>query len=273
MSETKLARHLGVAPEPASDERIRAAGTHPGFASPMGLDPDKVRLVIDHSVTNAPNLTVGANEADYHCNNFNLARDLPGTEAVDIVQAREGDLAPDGTPLSFAAAFEVGRVRQAVRAPVEAGGVRYDDEEGSACVPALSVLTLNLDRLMAGAVEVSHDEYGPIWPRALAPWDLHLCALSMGSADVAAAADELYARLCGAGIEVLYDDRGGRPGVQFAEADLLGIPLRLIVGARGLENGEVEWKRRATGERGAIPLDGAVAEVRKMLAGEHEASQ
>lgn len=267
VSEAKLAQLIGVAPAPASEARIQAAGTHPGFASPIGLDPGQVRLLIDHSIANTPNLTVGANEADYHYNNFNLARDLlPAVETVDIVQAREGDPAPGGAPLRFETAFEAGRIWQASTGPTEAAAVHYDDERGNACAPGLTTLSLNLSSLTASLVEVSHDAFGPVWPPALAPWDVHLCALAKGDGPVFDAAETLYAQLTEGHIGVLYDDRGARPGVQFAEADLLGIPLRLILGGRSLERGEVEWKRRATGEKGALPLGGVVEAVRRMLA-------
>jgi prolyl-tRNA synthetase len=114
-------------------------------------------------------------------------------------------------------------------------------------------------------MEARHDKFGPIWPLSLAPWQVHVCALKLNTAGVADAAERLYRELAAAGLEVVYDDRDERPGVQFAEADLLGVPIRLIVSQRHLTNGEVEWKRRDTGETGTMPMGEAVSAVKRWI--------
>ncbi len=262
VNEAKLARIIQAAPIPADEARIRSVGAEPGFASPMGIDRGKVRLVIDHTVTSANNLVTGANETDYHYRNFNLERDLSGVETVDVVDIEEGDLAPDGkNKIVLQRGIEVGNIFQLGRKYTESMGMTYDDEQGKAQVPIMGCYGIGVGRLMSSVMEVRRDEYGPQWPITIAPWHVHLNALKQDQPLVNETAEKLYAELCAAGIEVLYDDRNARPGVQFADADLLGVPIRLIVGERNLKDGNLEWKRRDTGDSGTIPLDNAVETV------------
>lgn len=262
VNEAKLARIIQAAPIPADEARIRSVGAEPGFASPMGIDRGKVRLVIDHTVKSANNLVTGANETDYHYRNFNLERDLSGVETVDVVDIEEGDLAPDGkNKIVLQRGIEVGNIFQLGRKYTESMGMTYDDEQGKAQVPIMGCYGIGVGRLMSSVMEVRRDEYGPQWPITIAPWHVHLNALKQDQTLVNETAEKLYAELCAAGIEVLYDDRNARPGVQFADADLLGVPIRLIVGERNLKDGNLEWKRRDTGDSGTIPLDNAVETV------------
>jgi prolyl-tRNA synthetase len=262
VNEAKLAGIIGGTPVPATDARIRAAGSVPGYASPMGLDPARVRLVVDHTVAQSANLVAGANEADYHCAGFNLNRDLPGIGTVDIDTARAGDLAPDGEGrLEFRRGIEIGRAALAGTGPAESAGLACLDSAGTPRAPFVGRAGLFTGRLMAAVVEARHDQFGPRWPASIAPWPAHLCALRLGDPGVKEAADRLYSALHTAGVETAYDDRDARAGVQFADADLLGAPFRLTVSARNLDAGIVEWKRRDTDESGTLPLDEAVETV------------
>jgi len=267
VNEAKLARVIQVAPEPAGDERIRAAGTEPGFASPMGLDTATVRLVVDHTVRDSNNLVTGANEVDYHYKNFNLERDAPGIETVDVVEVQEGDGSPDGNgTVRFTRGIEVGNIFQLGLKYTESMGMTYLDESGASRVPIMGCYGIGVGRLMSSVMEVYHDKFGPQWPLSIAPWQVHLNALKMAAGSVQDTAETLYRDLRAAGIEVLYDDRDARPGVQFADADLLGIPFRLIVSERNLKENQVEWKRRDTGESGTVPVDAGVQETAKWIA-------
>jgi prolyl-tRNA synthetase len=263
VNEAKLAKVIGARPVPAGDKRIRDAGAEPGYASPMGLDPEAVRVVVDHTVAESNNLVTGANEPDYHFTGFNLERDLPGIEPVDIVEVAEGDRTADGGGvLAFRRGIEVGNIFQLGRKYTEAMGMTYNDEDGKARVPIMGCYGIGVGRLMSSVMEAHRDTYGPIWPITIAPWQVHLNALKMQAGNVREVADQLYADLRAAGLEVLFDDRNARPGAQFADADLLGIPFRVIVSERNLAEHQVEWKRRDTGESGAMPLSEAVATVR-----------
>jgi prolyl-tRNA synthetase len=258
VNESKLARLIQAVPVPADDVRIRSIGAEPGFASPLGIDLEKVRLIIDHTVSTSNNLVTGANERDYHYKNFNLDRDMPGIETVDVVDIEAGDLAPGGkSRLLLQRGIEVGNIFQLGRKYTESMGMTYDDEQGRAQVPLMGCYGIGVGRLMSSVMEVRRDEYGPKWPITIAPWQVHLNALKLDQPAVREAAERLYQELCAAGIEVLYDDRNARPGVQFADADLLGIPFRFIASERNLKDGKLEWKRRDTGESGTIPLEHA----------------
>lgn len=265
--EPKLAKIIRAIPTPANDARIRGAGGVPGFASPMGLDTSQWRIMVDATVATSNNLVTGANEIDYHFKNFNLDRDLPGVETVDIAMIADGDKTPDGKgTIALQRGIEVGNIFQLGSKYTESMGMTYNDEAQRACVPIMGCYGIGIGRLMSSIMEVHRDQYGPKWPIAVAPWQVQLNALKLSVPGVKDTAEKLYANLSAEGIEVLYDDRDERPGVQFADADLLGIPIRLIVSERNLKEGNIEWKRRDTGESGSIPLSGALEFVKERLA-------
>lgn len=254
--EPKLAKIIRATPTPATDARIRGAGGVPGFASPMGLDASKWRIVIDATVASSNNLVTGANETDYHFRNFNLDRDLPGVETADIAAIAEGDRTPDGKGvIKLQRGIEVGNIFQLGSKYTETMNMTYNDESQQQCVPIMGCYGIGIGRLMSSIMEVHRDQYGPKWPLAVAPWHVHINALKLNAPGVKDTAEKLYADLSAAGIEVLYDDRDERPGVQFADADLIGIPIRLIVSERNLKEGQIEWKRRDTGESGTVSLE------------------
>ncbi|NUM52863.1 MAG: proline--tRNA ligase [Candidatus Hydrogenedentes bacterium] len=264
--EPKLAKIIQAIPVPANDARIRGAGGVPGFASPMGLDKSKWRIVVDSTVATSNNLVTGANEIDYHVKNFNLERDMPGVETVDIAMIADGDNTPDGKgTIALQRGIEVGNIFQLGSKYTESMGMTYNDEAQQKCVPIMGCYGIGIGRLMSSIMEVHRDQYGPKWPLAVAPWQVQLNALKLNAPGVKDTAANLYAALTAKGIEVLYDDRDERPGVQFADADLLGIPIRLIVSERNLKEGNIEWKRRDTGENGTMPLGDALSFVESIL--------
>lgn len=260
VNESKLARIIGKQPVPASEDKIRKAGCEPGFASPIGISPEVCRVVVDHTVAASNNLVTGANEPDYHFVNFNLERDCPGTQTVDVVDVEEGDLAPEGHGrIVLKRGIEVGNIFQLGTKYTESMGMTYNDETGQARVPIMGCYGIGVGRMMSSAMEARRDEYGPIWPMSIAPWQIHLNAIKLAAPGVRETAETLYRELSDAGLEVVFDDRDERAGVQFADADLLGVPIRVIVSERNLKSGQLEWKRRDTGEQGAIPVESAAA--------------
>jgi prolyl-tRNA synthetase len=267
VNETKLAKIIRVAPIPASEEKITKAGAVPGFATPMGLDASRCRIIVDSSVAGSNNLVCGANEADYHFKNFNLERDLPGIATVDVSIAADGSHCPKcGGALSVQRGIEVGNIFQLGVKYSSSMNMTYTDASGKARVPIMGCYGIGVGRLMGSVMELRRDASGPKWPMSIAPWQVHLNALKRSKGAVAENADRLYSELQAAGVEVIYDDRDATPGVQFADADLLGVPIRLIVSERNLAADSVEFKRRDTGETGSIPIADVVSTVKSWIA-------
>lgn len=266
-NEAKLERLIGAEPVPASEERILACGATPGFATAMGLDPAKCRVIVDHSISESNNLVCGANEADWHYKNFNLARDLPGAATVDAALVPDGAVCIRcGGVLRHRPGIVLGSAAQIGTRFTGPLDVTFTDEQGGARTPLMGRCAVGVSRVLCAAVEAYHDKYGPKWAMSIAPWQAHLHALKANDPELRGAADRLYAAFEAAGIETLYDDRNLSPGVQFADADLIGAPIRLIVSGRHLANGQVEYKRRDTGETGTLGLDSAVDVVRQWVA-------
>jgi prolyl-tRNA synthetase len=254
VNEKKLAERIGRLPVAADAQAIYAAGAVPGYASPIGLTPDRVRIIADTSAAVAHNLVTGANEADYHYRNFNLSRDAPGAEIEDIVQAVEGDPCPGSQqPLKNIGGYTLAVLESRHDIPEAEAPLSFTGENGAPQEPWLITCHADTGRIVSALIENASDQYGPKWPPAAAPWQVHLCAIRRSAPEVARAADNLYNALSSAGISVLYDDRNARPGAQFADADLIGIPLCLIAGERSLREGHIEWKNRRTGGKGTVP--------------------
>ncbi len=259
VNETKLQNHLKINElKFANDEQIRAAGAVPGFASPVGIDPAKVRIVIDNSVAGTANLVVGANETDYHYRNFNYGRDLSGADVADIATVREGDPCPvTGQPLLMKRGIEVGNIFQLGTKYSKPMNCNYLDKDGKSHPMIMGCYGIGVGRTMASVVEDSHDDYGPVWPMSIAPYQIQLCALNPDKDGVRAAAEKLYAELTDAGVEVLFDDRGEKAGFMFSEADLIGIPFRVIISPKSLAQGNAEFKLRTSRDAELLPLGDA----------------
>lgn len=255
VNESKLQNHLGVLElKFANDPQILAAGAVPGFASPIGLDPAKVRIVVDPSVAGTSNLVVGANETDYHYRNFNYGRDLKDADVTDIATVREGDPCPvTGQPLLMKRGIEVGNIFQLGTKYSGPMMCNYLDKDGKSHPMIMGCYGIGVGRTMASVVEDSHDDYGPVWPMSITPYQVHLCALNPDKGGVGEAAEKLYGELRALGVEVLFDDRGEKAGFMFSDADLIGIPFRAIVSPKSLEQGKVEFKLRTSRDAELFP--------------------
>ncbi len=240
----------------ANDELIRAAGTVPGFASLLGIDAKKIRVVVDPSVSESSNLVVGANEEDHHMLNFNFARDTAGHKQImvtDIATVREGDPCPlTGQPLQALKGIEVGNIFQLGTKYSAPMSCNYLDQDGKSKPMIMGCYGIGVGRAMAAVIEQCHDDYGPIWPMAIAPFQVHLIGLNLNQPEVRQACDTLYQSLLSAGIDALYDDRGEKAGFAFADADLIGVPLRLVVSPKTLAQSQVEFKQRSWGKRSEL---------------------
>ncbi len=265
VNESKLQKVTGAsALEFASDEGIRAAGAEPGYASPMDLDENQVKIVVDPSAAESNNLVVGANEPDYHYRNYNYYRDANVGEVADVAMVREGDPCPvTGKPLELRRGIEVGNIFQLGTKYSESMNCEFLDENGKKHPMVMGCYGIGVGRTMAAVIEQSHDDYGPIWPMSIAPYQVHICALDPGKKGVGDIAERIYKDLLEEGIEVLFDDRGEKAGFMFNDADLIGIPLRLIVSPKNVDQNQVEFKTRDGTRREFVSLDEVTAKVKQ----------
>jgi prolyl-tRNA synthetase len=263
VDEAKLARVLGTSRYYSSlEEELAAIGAVGGYASPIGLDAGRVRIVADPSVRSGRNFVSGANRPDYHLQNVNLPRDFVPGEWAPLALIERGDPCPDcGGPLELETAFVLARSSPAAPCQPE---VEYLDAAGKGLPLWMATGRLDIGRLLAAVVEAHHDEQGILWPAACAPVQVHLVALDMSREPVAAQAEALYGWLKGKGLAVLYDDRPASAGVKFNDADLIGAPLRLTVSKRSLEEGLVEAKWRAGTERRKLDGQELAAELARL---------
>lgn len=257
LNETKLANAVKAKElRPAHDEEIEAIGAVAGYASPIGLK--NVLVVVDELIASSSNLVAGANKEGYHLKNVNYGRDYQASVVEDIVAAEAGYACVEcGSPLRESRGVEVGNIFKLGTKYTEALGANYLDQNGKSHPVIMGSYGIGSGRLLACIAEEFHDDKGLIWPITIAPYHIHLIALR----DVREQADEIYAGLSKAGLEVLYDDRDETPGVKFNDADLIGLPIRITVGARSLKEGNVEVKLRNEEERRLIPLEELVGEV------------
>jgi prolyl-tRNA synthetase len=243
----------------AAPERIaRDLGAEIGFLGPVGL---KCRVYADHSALALADFVCGANQRDAHLTGVNWGRDLPEPTGADLRNAVDGDPSPSGKgTLSIVRGIEVGHVFKLGRKYSEALGATVLDEQGRSVMPLMGCYGIGVTRVIAAAIEQNHDERGIIWPEPLAPFDVALVPINLQkSARVREASERLYAELMAAGFEVLFDDREARPGVKFADAELYGIPHRIVVGERGLDAGRLEYRHRRSAASEEFALTDAVA--------------
>lgn len=235
----------------------RATGSKPGFAGPIGLD---IPLYFDHATANMSDFVCGANEDNYHLTGVNFARDLPAPDTVDLRNVVEGDPSPVGEgTLQIARGIEVGHIFQLGTDYSEAMNATVQDQNGADVAMAMGCYGIGVTRIVGAAIEQNHDKNGIIWPERIAPFDVVLVAINMQRSDrLRAAAEVLYAELQTAGLEVLFDDRDVRPGVKFADAELVGIPHRLVISERGLDAGELEYRHRRDSESKMMKRDVAL---------------
>jgi prolyl-tRNA synthetase len=232
----------------ADDAAIRkAVGAGAGSLGPVDLP---LRTYVDHAAGALSDFTCGANEDGFHYTGVNFGRDLADPETVDIRNVVAGDPTPGGTgTLSIARGIEVGHIFQLGSKYSEAMGATVQDDSGQNRVMEMGCYGIGITRIVGAAIEQNHDDNGIIWPGPLAPFDVVIVPINMHRSDaVRDAAEALYAELADSGLEVLLDDRDARPGVKFADAELIGIPHRVVIGDRGLEAGEYEYRHRRDSE-------------------------
>ncbi len=275
LNEVKLGKHLGMADfRLANEAEIRAAfDCPPGFLGPVGIDRSRIRVIADRTVAAMSDFVCGANKPKFHLAGVNFGRDLQEPDVVaDIRNVTPGDPSPDGKgSLQLCRGIEVGHVFQLGNKYSQAMNATYLDEAGQAQAMEMGCYGIGVSRIVASAIEQHHDDKGIIWPATMAPFLLVIVAIGYGKSEmVKTAADTFYADLMAAGFDVLLDDRDERPGVMFADAELIGIPHRVTIGERGLKDGMIEYQPRQaapgqSGEAQKIALAGATEFLKGLL--------
>ena len=267
VNEIKVINTVGVNEvEMAEPELLAKAGTVGGYMGPVGMDPKKVIIVVDQSVMQMHNICCGANEEGYHYINVNPGRDFTPTYVADIRLMAEGDPCPHcGAAVKKARGIEVGQVFKLFTKYSQAMHATYLDENGKEQPMVMGCYGIGVGRTMAAAVEQNNDKDGMIWPAAIAPYHVLVVPVNIKDEASNAKAEEIYQTLQKAGLEVVIDDRKERPGVKFKDADLIGYPLRVVVGPKTLTTGELEVKVRRTGEVKMLPLGSDYASALKEM--------
>jgi prolyl-tRNA synthetase len=270
INEVKLGNFLDVQfLALAGEEKVRVAtGAPVGFVGPVGL-PKELRLIADRSAAAVEGFVCGANRADAHLTGVRWGRDAAPEAVADLLEVTGGDPCPrcDGN-LELFRGIETGHIFKLGTKYSEKMSCVFADENGADLPMIMGCYGLGIGRTVAAAVEQNHDDSGIVWPLPLAPFHVLLVSLNAAKDDaVRAAADQLYDRLVAAGVEVLYDDRDERPGVKFNDADLIGIPIRVVAGAKSLAEGKVEVSLRRDKERVLLTADEAVARVVELVRG------
>jgi prolyl-tRNA synthetase len=268
LNEIKLKNLLGCEIlEMAPDEVVqKVTGAQPGFAGPVGLT---VKIVADLSVKGMRNFVTGANETDMHLKNVNLDRDCGVKEFADIRNVSQGDPCPrcEGGAMELWRGIEVGHVFKLGTKYSQALKATYLDADGKEQIIFMGCYGIGIGRSVASCIEQNHDENGIIFPIPIAPFHCIVSTVNYAKEEeVRNASDAIYGELVAAGVEVLLDDRDERPGIKFKDADLIGIPLRIVVGAKNLAEGKVELKSRQTGVMELLPIAEAVAKVKGLVA-------
>ena len=248
----------------ATEAEVTQAGIVAGAASPIGIKG--IKVVADDSITSGTNFVAGANKPETHLKNVNYPRDFKADLIADIARARAGDKCPkcEGK-LSATHGIEVGHVFKLGSFFSERMGATFIDSDGVVHPILMGCYGIGIGRLLAAAIEQYHDENGIVWPVSIAPYQVHLCPLSMDNEEVATGADGLYDELRRQGLEVLLDDRKESPGVKLNDADLLGMPIRAILSPRTLKEGSVEVKTRQEKQAALVPLGEASAKITAIL--------
>ena len=265
INEAKLTKVVGCDIHPADiiDDSVLTAG----FIGPVGIS-DKVTVFFDSSLKEIDYLVTGANKVDTHYTGFNVERDCGEVEYYDLAKIAEGGICPQcgKKTITISRGIEVGNIFQLGTKYSKAMNFTYTDENGETQYPIMGCYGIGVGRMAASICEVRHDDFGPIWPITIAPWQVHICCLRSDDEECKAYADNLYETLQNKGIEVIYDDRKARPGAMFADADLLGVPVRVVVSPRNMGEGVVEISTRDKSIQQKTPTDDAVTEVENIIA-------
>ncbi len=267
VNETKLTNYLGgdIHPAVITEE----CGLKAGFIGPVNLTVNAPHVVLfDESLKGANNLVCGANKVDHHNTGLDMERDCADVEYHDFAKIIDGGVCPEcgKKAIGISRGIEVGNIFQLGTKYSKSMGMTYLDKDGAEQVPIMGCYGIGVGRLAASVCEASHDDFGPIWPMAIAPWQVHLCAVRPDDERVKAAADKLYEDLQAAGVEVIYDDRNVRAGVMFSDADLLGVPLRVVVSPRNLDEGIYELSSRDKKLSEKLAPENAVQRLKELIA-------
>ncbi len=256
VNETKLRNYLKAEVHPAVV--TEDSGIHAGFTGPIGL-PAGVTVVYDRSLKGIEWFATGACEDDKHYVGFNIARDVGDVAYVDVAKAFEGGICPVcGKPHIYTSrGIEVGNIFQLGTKYTESMDMTYVDQDGSLKHPIMGCYGIGVGRLAASVCEAHRDDYGPIWPISIAPWHVQICSLRADQPEVAEQSQKLYDALTARGVEVLWDDRQVSAGVMFSDADLFGVPMRVVVSPKGLKNGTIEIASRDKSMKEIVPVDQA----------------
>jgi len=263
LNQIKLQNALGAPARPAEAAEVREVfGAEPGYIGPVGTN---VRVVTDEALRDMRGLVAGAGEPDRHLLGVEPGRDYR-TDWADVRRVEPGDLCPNGAPIKIEPAIEVGNIFKLGTRYSEPLGARYLNEQGKEQLIWMGSYGIGPARIVAAAIEQYADDQGIAWPRSVAPFDVALVTLGKEGEEARTVADRLYDELREAGLDVLYDDRDGGAGEKLTDAELLGLPLRLTVGKRGVEAGEVEVQIRRGQEKRSLPLDGAATAAAELWA-------
>ncbi len=264
VNETKLTNFLKAEIHPAVI--TEECGLTAGFIGPVGLKGDFI-VLYDESIKCNNNMVCGANEKEHHYTGLDTERDLGIVEYHDFAKIAEGGICPvcGKKAIKISRGIEVGNIFQLGTKYTESMGMTYVDADGVSKNPIMGCYGIGIGRLAASICEVNHDEFGPIWPKSIAPWQIHICAIRSDNEEVKACADDLYDRLQADGVEVIYDDRSVSAGIMFSDADLLGVPLRVVVSPRNVKNGVLEVSSRDKTLSTTVPIENALQALKELL--------
>ncbi len=264
VNEKKVKNFIGdnIHPAVITDDCDIAAG----FIGPVNFK-GKAKVLIDNSLKEADNIICGANEADYHYTGMSVKRDVKNAVFGDFAKLFDGGICPccKKKTISISRGIEVGNIFQLGTKYTKSMNMTYLDKEGKAQYPVMGCYGIGVGRLAASVCEAHHDEYGPVWPMAIAPWQVHLCCLRSDDSAAKECADRLYEELQSRGIEVIYDDRKVRPGVMFSDADLLGVPVRVIISPRNMEESVAELVTRDKSVQEKVAIDKVADKVKELI--------
>ncbi|TDV09827.1 proline--tRNA ligase [Paraburkholderia caballeronis] len=264
LNEIKVSKQPGLADARFATEAeiVEWFGTPPGYLGPIGTKKP-VNVIADSTAANMSDFVVGANDAGYHITGVNWGRDLPEPVVADVRNVKKGDPSPDGKGvLDICRGIEVGHVFQLGTRYSDAMNATFLDETGKPQPMVMGCYGIGITRILGAAIEQNFDDKGIIWPEAIAPFEVVLCPMGYDRSElVREHADRLYGELVAAGIDVILDDRGERPGVMFADWELIGVPHRLVIGERGLKDGKIEYQGRRDAEATLLPAGDAAASV------------
>ncbi|MCR5524012.1 MAG: proline--tRNA ligase [Clostridia bacterium] len=255
VNETKLTNYLKEEIHPG--EITDDSGIYAGFIGPYGIDREKYTVLFDKSLKGSHNLSCGANKPEYHYKGLKISRDIGEVEYVELAKIKEGGICPNcgKSSIRLSRGIEVGNIFQLGTKYTKSMNMQYLDSEGNLQYPIMGCYGIGVGRLAASVCEAHHDDYGPIWPISIAPWQVQLSCLRSDDENCKKVSDTLYNSMLNNNIEVIYDDRNIRPGAMFSDADLLGVPIRVIVSPRNLNDGVCEIVSRDKSVNEKVPVD------------------